>query len=202
MTVWSLPLVAVEIVEHRRQVFDWMLMKSPSGDFGACFPAIRAYAQACLPMTCVTADEAAAFCEADKARLPELTEVRRAAMEWDKTHHKFPWGNRDPTPMHINAKINSSDTTALHRVGSASAGRGAFGHFDLLGNAREWVIDGSIQTTYGGSYKSCASSLCGNSPLDDTTWRVVPLVTGDAGPDGGVEQAAEDVTGFRCARDL
>lgn len=148
-----------------------------------------------LPMTCVTAKEAEEFCKADHGRLPTPSELERAAMEWDTKNHTFPWGNEQPTPQRINAKITSiNDATVLLPVGSASDGVNAFGQFDILGNAREWVDENGEFKTYGGSFNHCASyssTSCTAQPLDQKSsrWSDPP--------------ATYDVeTGFRCAREL
>jgi hypothetical protein len=122
---------------------------------------------------------------------------------------RFPWGSAEPT---IELAIWGCDWTHdsscgfndIAPVGSAPGGSGYWGHVDLAGNLREWMVD-----AYGEFPSTCAD--CANIAVDanadhalrggsyiDSAWALensartytkAPLV-----------QNVTDTIGFRCAR--
>jgi formylglycine-generating enzyme required for sulfatase activity len=109
------------------------------------------------PMSCVTFDEAAAYCRSAGKRLPNEEEWEYSAR--GKAGLAYPWGAFPPTPTHVNgcdegcaqvARQASADVIgprlrgddgaeATAAVGSYLQGVSPFGVFDLSGNVAEWV---------------------------------------------------------------
>lgn len=91
-----------------------------------------------LPMTCLNWYDAYAFCVWDGGYLPSESESRFATFGGGEAR-PAPWGaspsSADPTRVVIG-------TLAPEPVGSRPLGAGRWGHLDLFGNAREWLLDG------------------------------------------------------------
>lgn len=83
------------------------------------------------PINCVDWNDATAYCEWKKKRLPTEGEWEYAAAGGTE-NRKYSWGNEDPS--HKNACFDTPDTC---KVGSFPAG--AFGLFDMCGNVWEWT---------------------------------------------------------------
>ncbi len=91
------------------------------------------------PITCVTWYEAYAFCIWDGGYLPSEAEWEYAAADGAE-EREYPWGSTNPGTLNAYAQIDcAGECPAI--VGSASLGADAFGHFDMMGNAAEWVLD-------------------------------------------------------------
>lgn len=83
--------------------------------------------------------DAEAYCRWAGKRLP--TEA-----EWEKTakgtsDRRFPWGNVEPTPKHLNYNQQWIGEKTLMPVGSYEAGKSPYGLYDMAGNVWEWVND-------------------------------------------------------------
>jgi formylglycine-generating enzyme required for sulfatase activity len=93
--------------------------------------AVRGHAEN-LPINCVDAAQAEAFCAAHDARLPTEAEWEYAASGGDD--RLYSWGNESP------------DGRACWKKGGAcpvaSFAAGAFGLFDMTGNVWEWTSTG------------------------------------------------------------
>ncbi len=92
------------------------------------------------PVTCVTWQDAIAFCAwasevtGTTIRLPSEAEWEKAARGTDG--RIYPWGNDKPTKAHCNFDINVGDTTP---VGSYPKGASPYGMLDAAGNVWEWT---------------------------------------------------------------
>ena len=91
------------------------------------------------PATCVTWDEAAAFCAHAGGRLPTEAEWEKASRGTDGA--TWPWGRDDPTCNRANFHF----TPAHCEVGPLEGGhyptRSPFGLADTAGNVWEWTAD-------------------------------------------------------------
>lgn len=176
------------------------LTRKPEGAGGVTFPPDTAL----HPVTTVTWNDAAAYCEWRSKRLPTEAEWERAARGDRNTI--FPWGTNEQVENVIPANWDSG---ALMPVGSFPAGASSFGLLDMGGNAWEWVSDhydagwygknnGNVNPTgpltgvarvlRGGGYKQ----LNGEGAFEfRTTIRLARLPT-----------TSDPAFGFRCVRDV
>lgn len=169
---------------------DWRTPRGPSGD-----PPSPAH-----PVTQVSWNDAAAYCEAAGGRLPTGEEWERAARGGRDGAARFVWGDRDPfsggpAPANLwdgrfphpppgGAGARPRDGYAgIAPVGEFPAN--AYGLHDLAGNVWEWIAGGSPgdRRLRGGSFL-CAENSCRGYRLD---W------TNRASAD-----SAWDHAGFRC----
>jgi len=126
-----------------------------------------------MPVVGVTHADALAYARWAGKRLPTLVEWARATQGDDG--RRFPWGDSEPDAAR--ACFGRSARGSPGRRGEREAGRGAFGHYDLLGNVWEW----------------CADGVCVGGFWGATSLRPGALLTQAADSrSGGV--------GFRCAR--
>jgi formylglycine-generating enzyme required for sulfatase activity len=146
-----------------------------------------------LPMTCLDAELANAFCTWDGGRVPTEAEWKFAAAGGDE-QRQYPWGAEEPGENSARAIFGDED---IAPVGSISAGQGRWGHMDLAGNVPEWTRD-----RYSSYPMPCHD--CSNfDPLGDPVFR-------GGGVYGGAEflQSSQralgyqvtPATGVRCAR--
>jgi formylglycine-generating enzyme required for sulfatase activity len=115
------------------------------------------------PVSAVSWDDAKTFCEWKGKRLPTEAEFERAMRGTDGRRH--PWG--DDPPTHERTVF---ETTAPDDVGSHPAGRGPYGHDDLMGNVWEWTADDYDPYAYrrpGGRPGSCAEIQKAQDELRD-----------------------------------
>jgi hypothetical protein len=127
-----------------------------------------------LPVTWVTAYDAAQFCSWIGRRLPTEPQWERAARGLDGA--RYPWGNTPPRPGQANIIIGNHVPSGLVTVGSAafSSGDSKDGVEQLIGNVQEWTttqVGGSAERTWngrdrvaglvavGGSYRNDAASV-------------------------------------------
>lgn len=160
-----------------------------------------------FPVSCVTWIEAQAFCIWDGGFLPSQAEWAFAAAGGDE-QRPYPWGASPPDPTRAvfacagdGSAPGVCSLSDVLRVGSRGpAGAGRWGHADLAGGMREWVLDAAVEdlpvpcvdcaelgpgparASEGGSWADPASSLASTA-------------RGSASPD-----ARSDAQGLRCAR--
>jgi formylglycine-generating enzyme required for sulfatase activity len=126
-----------------------------------------------MPVVGVTYADALAYARWAGKRLPTHAEWARAVQGDDD--RRFPWGNTEPDAAR--ACFGRGARGSPGRRGERDAGRGPFGHHDLVGNVWEWCHDGV-----------CVGGF----------WGAAALRPGEV-----LSQAAESRSGgvgFRCAR--
>jgi serine/threonine protein kinase len=87
------------------------------------------------PVRGVTWEQALAYCEWKKKRLPSEPEWEVAGRGSGATPQLYPWGN-DPTADGQALQLPDQDTYA---IGTQSFNQSPFGVFDMVGNVWEWV---------------------------------------------------------------
>jgi eukaryotic-like serine/threonine-protein kinase len=145
--------------------------------------ARQAAARAEHPMNCLDFELAAAYCAAEKKRLPTEIEWEYAAR--GPALHRYTWGDEEPSARLVNAcgdecmrwgKRVDLDLKALpygsdghtHTAPATAfeAGRSGFGVVQLAGNVKEWVNDWFLPYTQG-----TAGALGAPGPKNDRVLR-------------------------------
>ncbi len=110
----------------------------------AKFPDFPSY-----PVTGISRDDAEAYCawlgakSGQKVRLPTAAEWQFAANAGDEGRI-YPWGEEFDVSLAVTAYLPGQPGKARQdpaRIGSLPSDIGPFGHYDLAGNAREWLGD-------------------------------------------------------------
>lgn len=141
------------------------------------------------PVTCVSVDQARAFCTWSNKRFVRADEFTSAAA--GSTHRTYPWGTEAPAADRVNACGAECSPSGMYSgadgfvrtapAGSFASGKSPDGVYDLAGNVAEWV-DGLVPVARGGSYADVDASAVSATH---------PEVGAAAGP----------TIGFRCAAD-
>ena len=145
------------------------------------------------PVSCVSVDEARAYCTWIGKRLVRNDEWTAAAL--GASARTYPWGAEPPAADRLDAcgaECSSNAGTPMYGasdgyattapVGSFPLGSSPDGVLDLAGNVAEWVDGTLVPLARGGSYADVASSAV-------------------ASANAGVDAAAGPTVGFRCAAD-
>jgi formylglycine-generating enzyme required for sulfatase activity len=166
-----------------------------------------------LPINCVNASEAYAFCIWDGGFLPSEAEWELAAAGGNQ-QRAYPWGGASPgtsdqyavygclypTPSASDGGWGCTGVSNIAPVGSAPAGASASGQLDLVGNVWEWTAD--FWTAYVDGCTDCAylsstpsgQVFRGGGYGDDAT-ALTPPVRSSVPPTLRLDQV-----GLRCAR--
>ncbi len=108
------------------------------------------------PINLVTPEEAKNFCTWVGGRLPSVQEWYATANGGDD--RLYPWGDRIPI-LGEPALSNCSELTCYDgssltaKVDSLTLGKGAYGHYHLVGNVAEWITVGASMRSIGSSYR-------------------------------------------------
>jgi formylglycine-generating enzyme len=156
------------------------------------------------PINCVTWYMAFAFCAFDGGFLPSEAEWEFAAAGGGE-NRLYPWGAAAPDPVRASYDCRFDgnpvcDYTDIPLVRGTS-GVGSFGHYELGGSMREWVLDSYDAAFYTqGTCTNCARLLADTVPrvTRGGGWLSEP---GDlrAATRIASDERGEDI-GVRCAR--
>ncbi len=170
------------------------------------------------PITCVSWYLAMAFCAWDGGRLPTIAEAQFVLVGGDQ-QRVYPWSS-PPTSTVISPANAAYDCTGdgsaggnctsadIIEVGKKSPqGDGRWGHANLVGNAREWVVD--VLAMSGDPPVPCID--CADLTFDSPSIRLLAggafntqqnnLVNGAAFNDQSTVSDPSRAHGIRCARD-
>jgi formylglycine-generating enzyme required for sulfatase activity/serine/threonine protein kinase len=167
------------------------------------------------PVIYVSWDDAKAYCQWARRRLPSEAEWEKAA-SWagelkrntgsaampvrvEELKRKYPWGNENPSLDYLNFDNRIGDTTP---AGSFPQGASPFGVLDMAGNVSEWVAD-----RYDASYYSISPAFNPFGPasgnfhvLRGGSWYNIARVVRAAFRFWNYPDAGYETSGFRCAK--
>jgi formylglycine-generating enzyme required for sulfatase activity len=174
-----------------------------SGCAGAATWTESAESNELLPITCVSWYWAQAFCIWDGGRLPTQAEWNFVAAGGPQ-ERVYPW-SIPPSNDLISPAHAVYETSGVSDVGQLPSGRGRWGHYDLAGNALEWVFD-----VYEDCYRTPGQcNDCGYTSPDVPTRTLRGGAYVDTADRVRVEVRFSNVDttrypdyGIRCARDL
>jgi hypothetical protein len=142
------------------------------------------------PVTCVSSDQARAYCTWSAKRLVRNDEWNAATA--GSTGRIYPWGAEPPAADRLDACGPECSASGMYGTsdgyaqtapaGSFPLGRSPDGAYDLAGNVAEWVDGALVPLARGGSYADVAASAV-------------------ASASAGVASGPLPTIGFRCAAD-
>jgi formylglycine-generating enzyme required for sulfatase activity len=155
-----------------------------------------------MPITCLDWYSALAFCIWDGRRLPTEAEWNYAA-SGGAEQRVYPWSS-PPTDTTISSFDAVYEANGLAFVGSTTQGAGRWGHWDLAGNAEEWVRDVFVDPYASTSLCiNCANfSGSSNNALRGGNFYDFPSDITASARDSYTPDSADvvSVVGVRCAR--
>ena len=171
-----------------------------------------------LPVTGVSHEEAAAYCEAHGKRLPTTHEWQYAAQ--GNTTRRYPWGDtldpsRFPKVEHPNGAKNLSwSGPAAVDAFAASGGQSPFGMQDVVGNVWQWTssefVDAHTRSIIVRGSSSYVPFTDPYEPLSDPmkfSWYFPPALPLDRhnrwlAQKGNLAYSRAATVGFRCVKDV
>jgi formylglycine-generating enzyme len=158
------------------------------------------------PINCVSWYMAFAFCAWDGGFLPSEAEWEFAGAGGGE-NRLYPWGAAAPDPARASYDCRFDgdpvcNYTDIPPVRTAT-GVGRFGHYDLGGSLREWVLDSHDAAFYAaGTCTNCARLLADSVPrvTRGGGWLSAPADLRAAARTAQASNEREEDVGFRCAR--
>lgn len=198
-------------LEHKVYVSEVLMDKTPvtwgqfkkfAGATGASLPPNPPYwgIHDDHPAVFVTWEEAKAYCEWVRGRLPTEAEREKAARGTDG--RKYPWGNEEPNPERAVFRRNWG-YVATDPVGAHPNGASPYGLLDMGGNVWEWVADWYDPKYYEGSpQRDPKGPRIGQAHVvRGGSWDSRPSVLSASCRNFGYRGYREGDFGFRCAMD-
>ena len=161
-----------------------------------------------LPVNCINWWEAYAFCIWDHGFLPSEAELEYAAAGGEE-QRQYPWGSIPPGKAnrlaiygcyYPDGSGTCSSVTSIAPVGTATAGPGRWGHFDLSGELAQWTLDWF--STFVTPCVDCAnlSPASGKAIRDGYFESAAPILASAYRNNGFYPTNRFFNFGFRCAR--
>ncbi len=154
------------------------------------------------PINCVSWYVGFLFCAWDGGRLPTEAEWSFAAAGGDE-QRAFPWSS-PPESLVIDSLHAVYGDLPIDAVGSrADLDAGRFGHHDLAGNVREWVLDsaGSLTTyPFSEGCSDCAALVAGDKIHRGGDFGADATRARTAYRSADSREMTSEYVGIRCAR--
>ncbi len=149
------------------------------------------------PVVNVSWEDAKAFCESTRLRLPSEAEWEYAA-RGGLDGKKYPWGDEERSDLANGARFGERAGTCP----VATFDPNGFGLFDAAGNVWEWVEDHWHDNYSGAPTDGRAWTAAGNSRvLRGGSWYLVPRDLRVSSRNYNVAATRYDGFGFRCSLD-